>query len=479
MKKKEKGILFGTLAVTFMALIWLIIRSGTRIDRLRYPCQRTSLNIVIVGMPLIGSLIGESKVLSYLKRKKIRFLLLTVAVVLAGGLIFFYLPFPDFISSILSSETIYAENNQNLKLTPLYSASPVSRIYIAQGKNTTHSLNLLLSFMNEKGLSLYETSSKNGIISKDDTVLIKVNGEWEERGGTNTDLLKTFIQKILEHPEGFIGEVVVVENGQWAIHLDSPRSNAEDITQSFRKVVDYFQNQGYKVSLYDWTQIGGIAGNIVVIDENEREKDGYVDMPQGVSYPIFTTKFGTRISLKDGIWKDGRYDKSKLKFINMPVLKSHSLMGVTAAVKHYMGVLSTSLCNDGFDQHEGIVYEGLLGKLMTQVIYPDLNILDANYIGVSSRGPASSYESAYRANIVLASKNPIALDYYAGKYILYPLTRFERHNPDNKDTSRYGRYPYNSFRQYLRASLEELKKAGYQVTMDEKEIQTYVLQPKM
>jgi len=128
-------------------------------------------------MPLIGSLIGGSKVLSYLKRKKIRFLLLTVAVVLAGGLIFFYLPFPDFISSILSSETIYAENNQNLKLTPLYSASPVSRIYIVQGKNTTHSLNLLLSFMNEKGLSLYETSSKNGIISKDDTVLIKVNRE--------------------------------------------------------------------------------------------------------------------------------------------------------------------------------------------------------------------------------------------------------------------------------------------------------------
>lgn len=86
--------------------------------------------------------------------------------------------------------------------------------------------------------------------------------------------------------------MVVVENGQWAIHLDSPRSNAEDVTQSFRKVVNYFQDQGYRVCLYDWTQIGGTAGNIVVIDKNERKKDGYVDMPGGVSYPIFTTKFG-------------------------------------------------------------------------------------------------------------------------------------------------------------------------------------------
>lgn len=441
------------------------------------PCQRASLNIVIVGIPLIGSLIGAGKVLSYLKRKRTGFLLLTAAVIL--GLMFFYFSLPDFILPVLRSETIYAENNRSLKLTPLYSTSPVSRIYIAQGKNAAHSLNLLLSVMEEKRLSLYKTNYKDGIIKKDDTVLIKVNGEWEERGGTNTDLLKAFIQKILEHPEGFAGEVVVVENGQWAIHLDSPKSNAEDVTQSFQKVVDYFQNQGYRVSLYDWTQIGGTAGNIVVINENEKKKDGYVDMPGGVSYPIFTTKFGTRISLKDGVWKDGRYDKSKLKFINMPVLKSHSLMGVTAAVKHYMGVLSTSLCNDGFDQHEGMVYEGLMGRMMAQVIYPDLNILDANYIGVSSRGPASSYESAYRAGIVLASKDPVALDYYAGKYILYPLTGFERHNPDNKDTSRYGRYPYNSFRQYLRVSLEELRKAGYQVTMDEKKIQTYILQSMM
>lgn len=84
------------------------------------------------------------------------------------------------------------------------------------------------------------------------------------------------------------------------------------------------------------------------------------------------------------------------------------------------------------------------------------------------------YETAYRANLVLASKDPIALDYYAGKYVLYPLTEFDRHNPDNEKTTRYGRYPYNAFRQYLQTSMQELKVSGYRVTMDEKNIQAFV-----
>ncbi len=121
-----------------------------------------------------------------------------------------------------------------------------------------------------------------------------------------------------------------------------------------------------------------------------------------------------------------------------------------------------------------------MGRMMAQVIYPDLNVMDANYIGVSSRGPASSYEDAYRGNVVLAGQDPIALDYYAGKYILYPLTKFERHNPDCQDvkkTSNYGRYPYNAFHQYLASSERELKESGYRITMDEKKIQVLAAHP--
>ena len=474
---KEKLSLLGAIGITLAALAWLAFRTGTRFDRIRYPCQRASLQIVLLGIPLVGSfVVGNTARNKKWSKKRIVSLVLgllgaSIVLLIASNSYIFTV-----IYSTLSPEMSYAQN-KDLTITELHSDEPISTVYVARGRDAGGGLQSLVSLMDEKGVSIYRTSQREGIIGKEDTVLIKINGEWQERGGTNTDLLKAFIQKVVDHPEGFVGEVVVVENGQWAIYLDSDRSNAEDRTQSHQKVVNYFESQGYKVSLYDWTQIGGTAGEVIVIEENEREKDGYVDMPGGVSYPIFTTKFGTRISLKDGIWKEGEYDNSQLKFINMPVLKSHSLMGLTGATKHYMGVLSTSLCNDGFDQHQGMIDEGLMGRMMAQVIYPDLNLMDANYIGVSSRGPASSYENAYQANLVLAGQDPIALDYYAGKYILYPLTRFERHNPDCQDvkkTPSYGRYPYNAFHQYLASSEKELKKTGYRITMDEKEIQVFV-----
>lgn len=474
---KERRSLLGFIGITLVALVWFFMRTGTRPDRIRYPCQKASLDLAVVGIPLMTGLIGLKRLGERKWRKRIGFLVLGILV----AMVVLVIVSNSFVLRLLygdpGAEQGYAKNN-GLTITELHSDTPVSTVYLARGRDPADTLGSLFLLMTEKGLPIYKTKEKDGIVERNDTVLIKVNGEWQERGGTNTDLVKAFIQTIVDHPEGFRGEVVVVENGQWAIYLDSNRSNSEDRNQSFTRVVEDFENQGYKVSLYDWTQIGGTAGDIVVIDGNERKKDGYVDMPGGVSYPIFTTKFGSRISLKDGIWNGKGFDKSHLKFINMPVLKSHSLMGVTAAIKHYMGVLSTPLCNDGFDQHQGMIKEGLMGRMMAEVIYPDLNVIDANYIGVSPRGPTSSYSSAHKADIVLAGTDPVALDYYAGKYILYPLTEFERHDPDSQNVSQVSGsrgYPFNAFNQYLTSSKRELEKNGYRVTMNEKEIQVFVL----
>ncbi len=51
------------------------------------------------------------------------------------------------------------------------------------------------------------------------------------------------------------------------------------------------------------------------------------------------------ISFKRGIWDPAlrSYDSDRLKVINVPVLKTHSIYGVTASVKHYMGVGSEKL----------------------------------------------------------------------------------------------------------------------------------------
>ena len=77
-------------------------------------------------------------------------------------------------------------------------------------------------------------------------MLIKVNGQWNQRGGTNTDLLRSFIQAIIDHPHGFAGEIVA-DNRQRQYgaegnggSMDWDLNNAEERSQSVQDVVDAF-----------------------------------------------------------------------------------------------------------------------------------------------------------------------------------------------------------------------------------------------
>jgi len=331
--------------------------------------------------------------------------------------------------------------------------------------------------------------SPTGIIAPNDVVLIKVNCEWRQRGMTNTDLLRGLIQMIVSHPDGFTGEVVVVENGQWDSYLfEGSANNAEDHGQSVADVAGMFP--GYNVSLYrrNGTQYQAWMDmrSITVQDYDQGNMtDGYVNYHATAaytSYPKFTTAYGTRISLRHGIWTGSAYDAARLKFLNVPVLKNHRLMGVTAALKHYMGVLSTAMT---IEQHHPQLYQnGLMGRMMGAVRYPDLNIIDALFVQPNHpEGPASSYSTAVRLNQLLASVDPVALDYYTGKQVLYALSGYDRHNPDSlytettnpyHDGTESRGYPYNVFRQYLMTSQTKLASYGLATRMSDSEIVAYV-----
>ncbi len=69
-----------------------------------------------------------------------------------------------------------------------------------------------LSFYKRKDSS--QQSEAYGLIAADDVVLVKVNAQWKYRGCTNSDLIRGLIQRVLDHPDGFKGEVVIIENGQ-------------------------------------------------------------------------------------------------------------------------------------------------------------------------------------------------------------------------------------------------------------------------
>jgi hypothetical protein len=75
-------------------------------------------------------------------------------------------------------------------------------------------LDALLALMARENLSLYQMddvaplAGPDGLVAPNDVVLLKVNSQWAERGMTSTDLVRGLIQRLVDHPAGFSGEIV-------------------------------------------------------------------------------------------------------------------------------------------------------------------------------------------------------------------------------------------------------------------------------
>ncbi|NWF54829.1 MAG: DUF362 domain-containing protein [Syntrophaceae bacterium] len=329
---------------------------------------------------------------------------------------------------------------QATSATPLYWITDIPNSPLGgRGNGNSHAgLEYLFHWMGRSGLKLYRSSKEtvlsgfNGLIDAADVVLIKVNAQWKYRGCTNSDLIRGLIQRILDHPDGFRGEVVLFENGSGRGSLscdkqaflygeDGIHANANDESHTFLYLVDHvFRDPRVSAYLLDPVRT-------VSIPAGDHSTQGF-RIFENVSYPCFNTAGGRRVELKEGIWNGTGYQQN-LKIINVPVLKHHDEGGseITASLKHMYGVLSM---DDGLVDFRH--YRGLgetCGKMMASVRAPVLHILDA--IWVSHRSllgyPA---DTTFRANQILASQDPVALDYWAAKHILYPIDRNPRHHPD-------------------------------------------------
>ena len=317
------------------------------------------------------------------------------------------------------------------------------------------------------------------IVGKDDIVILKPNSQWWNQGMTNTDVMAEFIQIILEIPN-FNGEIIITDNHQasvpnsrgWTTDKRNGRFN-------YNELIEYFGSKGYSnVTKYHWQPAGSnptplqFDGSGDSVRRHPSEGDGYIwpeDLyyicPYGnkciLAYPVFTSKYsGTTIDLKNGAFKNGKYTGEPVKFINFSALNHHGpYAGVTASVKNYMGVVDMS-CGYPAPKPEGTynthhvgasatfrwmathrgplrriprfrsIYEhplifrfrytgGVLGKFMKDIRKADLNIITAVRIGWGSRTDTSM---AYQADTLLASTDPVALDYYAAASILLPAT---------------------------------------------------------
>lgn len=483
-KARHSFFLFGLASI-----LWFIFRTGSKPTRMIYPCQQASAAsgglwlaayvlpfLVVVRSPGTDAR-GKGRIL-------VGFLLLLLfTLFVMGG------PFNiTGLAEVGGDEATLAGKGDTImiNLSPMRSQlQEPSDIFAAAGTfGNDDAMTRLIALMQSQGLPFYAQNSSLGIIDRDDVVIIKVNSQWDERGGTNSDLVKAIVQAILDHPQGFAGEVVIADNGQGQYgstgrggSLSYALNNAKDKAQSMQAVADSFPDQ--KVSTYLWDTIT----NKKVGEYGEGDMaDGYMvcGPPDAqtkitVTYPKFQTKYGTYISFKLGVWDavNGSYNSDRLKVLNVPVLKTHGGYGVTACVKHYMGVVSDRLSREAGGRAHNSVGSGGMGTEMAETRFPDLNILDAIWINAHPRGgPLTTYGEASHAGIIAASIDPAALDYWAAKNILMPAVRdlghddLESLDPDNTSPGTFG--------DWLRLSLAEIQKAGHRSTVSEESMNVYL-----
>jgi hypothetical protein len=474
----RRWFLGNSLVAGIFALAWLVVRSGPKPSRLAYPCQQASLSAatLALGAPLVAAIIATRRHLAAGLRTPFGAAAAVVAVIAglaATGIVVIADPQPEV--ALIDPPRDYRAEVFHVSDCP---EDPVGDAFPG--------LDALLGLMGANGLKLHRsavpgpTSGPDGLIAADDLVLVKINYQWGERGGTNTDLLRGLILRLTEHPDGFAGEIVIAENTQFAgaDNFDRAANNAQDHGQSPRDVVEHFAGLGVQVSLFDWTAIRHTsvaeysAGDLA---------DGYVVSPydptfQGrVSYTKFRTDLGTYVSLRDGVWDlpTSTYDRDRLKIVNLPVLKSHhATYGATGCVKNWMGVITTGLSTNS---HTAMRY-GLLGQTMVEVRPADLNILDAIWINADPyTGPATSYAGATRRDELVASTDPVAADIWAVTNILIPGFLGNGFTPPWPQPDATPDDPSSDFRQYLDASMSALLAGGYQTTNDLAQIDLYSL----
>ena len=312
------------------------------------------------------------------------------------------------------------------------------------------------------------------LISPDDVVLIKPNVQWWNQGAPNLAALMAFVNLIMERPGGFKGEVILAENchrgaSPWQhagwLHGFERNSDLSQIHHMNDFVYRLKKQHGKQFSICHWIDVD--AGGKRVYGPSEGNGYVYCDGSGGIplvscdngakgddfratimTYLVFTTDKPTVIDFKNGVWERGSYTGQPVRFINFAALNHHSTYcGATSAVKNYLGVTDLSGGPDPnkggcltknyynfhsfpFDKWAPGPQPGMLGAeigvFLKSIRKADLNITTAEWVGLSSRvDPPVAHTRA-----VLACMDPVALDYHATKYILFPNSKLPIHNPD-------------------------------------------------
>ena len=287
----------------------------------------------------------------------------------------------------------------------------------------------------------------------------------------------------MERPGGFKGEVIIAENchrgstpwnsieSGWTCGFERnfDLANVTNFNELSRILKDKYKE---RFSICHLIDVG--AGNKKVSGPSDGTGYIYCDGSNGVplircdngasgsnhratimTHSFFVTDKGTVIDFKGGIWERGSYTGQPLRFINFAALNHHSTYcGLTSAIKNYMGITDLSGGSDPsnggrltknyynfhsfpFNKWSPGPQPGMLGAeigtFIKTIRKADLNITTAEWVGRSSR----TDPPVVQTRAILASTDPVALDYHAARYTLFPNSNLAIHNPDNKNGPLY------------------------------------------
>jgi uncharacterized protein (DUF362 family) len=219
------------------------------------------------------------------------------------------------------------------------------------------------------------------------------------RGGTPPEALAAALEALGGlAPFAPKGKMVVIKpNIGWDRTPEQAANTDPDLVAA---AVKAFRAAGSKVQVFDLTcnaaqrcyrrsgieQAAKDAGADVSFVHEMRFDE--VELPQGVKLK------------KWPIYRD--YLRADLR-INMPILKHHSLAGVTMGLKNLMGVMGgeRSTIHNGFDQK--------LIDVATPIL-PQLTVLDARRILVKNGPQGGDLADVRQGNALIAGFDPVAVD---------------------------------------------------------------------
>ena len=304
---------------------------------------------------------------------------------------------------------------------------------------------------------IWELGGFDRYIDKDDFVVIKGNGQWENQGYTHTGCIKGVVDEILGI-SGFSGEVFICDNVQ--IYGGAERTGF-DATPPYRinnwpdhnwtTLANAYKSDNKPVGVKRWLNSEGDISGPADGEGWIRSYFPYYGRDTYLSYPIFESPLssGVMVDMKNGIWENGSYTGQKVKAIFMPNLNNHGspsyedYAGITSAVKSFFGATEIHGGVDGrfngyYNMHSSTYardqadYAGeLTARYISNLYSPVLHITAAMWSGHGSR---TGINDAAETKTVLACENPATLDYVACKYVISPYKSFL--DPDQNNNTR-------------------------------------------